>query len=72
MCTMPVLKTFCRECYSRPDEVYEKLRQEGMDLVTVSDHDSIGAAEDLRGHPDFFVSEEVTCQMPSGNELHVG
>jgi len=69
---MPVLKTFCRECYSRPDEVYEKLRQAGMDLVTVSDHDSIGAAEDLRGHPDFFVSEEVTCRMPSGNELHVG
>jgi len=43
-----------------------------MDLVTVSDHDSIGAAEDLRRHPDFFVSEEVTCRMPSGNELHVG
>jgi hypothetical protein len=43
-----------------------------MDLVTVSDHDSIGAAEVLRRHPDFFVSEEVTCRMPSGNELHVG
>jgi predicted metal-dependent phosphoesterase TrpH len=43
-----------------------------MDLVTVSDHDSIGAAEALRRHPDFFISEEVTCRMPSGNELHVG
>ena len=43
-----------------------------MDLVTVSDHDSIGAAETLRRHPDFFLSEEVTCRMPSGNELHVG
>jgi len=41
-------------------------------LVTVTDHDSIGAAEALRGHADFFVSEEVTCRMPSGNELHVG
>jgi predicted metal-dependent phosphoesterase TrpH len=43
-----------------------------MDLITVSDHDSIGAAETLRGHPDFFLSEEVTCHLPSGNELHVG
>ena len=43
-----------------------------MDLVTVSDHDSIDAAEALRRHADFFVSEEVTCRMPSGNELHVG
>jgi predicted metal-dependent phosphoesterase TrpH len=43
-----------------------------MDLITVSDHDSIGAAESLRTHPDFFLSEEVTCRLPSGNELHVG
>jgi hypothetical protein len=43
-----------------------------MDLVTVSDHDSIDAAETLRRHKDFFLSEEVTCRTPSGNELHVG
>jgi hypothetical protein len=43
-----------------------------MDLVTVSDHDSIDAAETLGRHADFFVSEEVTCRLPSGNELHIG
>jgi predicted metal-dependent phosphoesterase TrpH len=43
-----------------------------MDLVTVSDHDSIDAAESLGRHADFFVSEEVTCRLPSGNELHLG
>ena len=69
---MPLLKNFCRECYSEPEAVYETLRQKGMDLITVSDHDSIGAAESLRRHADFFPSEEVTCHMPSGNELHVG
>ncbi len=69
---MPLLKSICRECYSQPEEVYETLRRGGMDLVTVTDHDSIGAAEALRRHPDFFISEEVTCRMPSGNELHVG
>lgn len=69
---MPLLKTVCRECYSEPEAVYQTLRRRGMDLVTVSDHDSIDAAEALRRHADFFVSEEVTCRMPSGNELHVG
>jgi predicted metal-dependent phosphoesterase TrpH len=43
-----------------------------MDLVTLSDHDSLDGAEGLRHHKDFFPSEEVTCQMPSGTELHVG
>lgn len=43
-----------------------------MDLVTITDHDSIDAAECLRHHPDFFLSEEVTVQMPSGSEMHVG
>ena len=69
---MPLLRAFCRECYSEPEAVYETLRRGGMDLVTVTDHDSIGAAETLRRHPDFFLSEEVTCRLPSGNELHVG
>jgi len=72
MCTLPLLKAICRECYSEPEAVYQTLRRMGMDLVTVSDHDSIDAAETLRRHEDFFVSEEVTCRMPSGNELHVG
>jgi hypothetical protein len=43
-----------------------------MSIVTLTDHDSIDAAEELRGHPDFFVSEEVSCRMPSGSEVHIG
>jgi hypothetical protein len=43
-----------------------------MDLVTVTDHDSIDAVEELRSRPDFFLSEEVTCTLPGGNQLHVG
>jgi len=72
MSTLPVLRTFCRECYSPPEAVYQELKRKGMGLVTIADHDSIDAAEALRRHPDFFVSEEVTCRLPSGNELHVG
>jgi hypothetical protein len=43
-----------------------------MNLVTVTDHDSIDAAEELRKHPDFFLSEEVTVTLPSGTEMHAG
>ncbi len=69
---MPVLRAFCRESYSPPEALYRHLKAREMDLVTITDHDSIDASEALRKYPDFFVSEEVTCLMPSGSELHVG
>ena len=72
MCTVPVLSRVCLESYNEPHALYERLKQRGMDLVTVTDHDSIDAAEHLRRYPDFFLSEEVTCRTPSGTEIHVG
>ncbi len=72
MCNTPLFKHICRECYNEPEAVYETLKRRGMDLVTVTDHDSIEAVESLRGRPDFFLSEEVTCITPSGMEIHVG
>jgi predicted metal-dependent phosphoesterase TrpH len=72
MCTVPVFKRICRESYNDPDEVYATLKRRGMDLVTVTDHDSIDAAESLRKYPDFFLSEEVTVRMPTGTQIHLG
>ena len=72
MCTVPVFKRICRESYSDPDEVYATLKRRGMDLVTVTDHDSIDSSERLRRHADFFLSEEVTCHTSRGTELHMG
>ena len=72
MCTVPVLSRVCLESYNDPHALYTLLKQRGMDLVTVTDHDSIDAVEELRRHPDFFLSEEVTCTMPSGTEMHAG
>lgn len=71
-CNIPFFSGFCRESYSDPEQVYQALKRKGMDLVTLTDHDSIEGAESLRRHPDFFVSEEVTCRMPSGTSVHVG
>ena len=72
MCNIPGFHRFCRESYNDPEAVYRTLKRRGMDLVTVTDHDSIDAAEHLRHYPDFFLSEEVTCTTPSGTEIHVG
>ncbi|MFZ3199777.1 MAG: PHP domain-containing protein [Candidatus Acidiferrales bacterium] len=71
-CTTAIVGKFCRECYSDPSEVYSLLERRGMNLFTLTDHDSIEGAEALRRHPDFFLSEELTCRMPSGTEVHIG
>jgi predicted metal-dependent phosphoesterase TrpH len=72
MFTAPGLDRICRESYNDPAEVYKRLKLLGMSIVTLTDHDSIDAAEVLRRHPDFFLSEEVTAQTPSGTEVHMG
>jgi predicted metal-dependent phosphoesterase TrpH len=72
MFTVPGLDRICRESYNDPIEVYNGLKRLGMSIVTLTDHDSIDAAEVLRRYPDFFLSEEVTVRMPSGTEAHLG
>ena len=66
-----------RDCYSSPADVYRVARSRGMDLVTITDHDSIdGCLELLNRHPDlpdFIVGEEVSCRFPDGDiEIHLG
>ncbi len=72
MCNTPVVNRICRESYNQPAEVYTRLKQLGMTLVTLTDHDAIDAGEELRKYSDFFLSEEVTVQMPGGTEMHLG
>jgi predicted metal-dependent phosphoesterase TrpH len=72
MCNTPIVNRICRESYNDPAAVYTRLKQLGMSLVTLTDHDSIDSGEALRHHPDFLLSEEVTVQMPSGTEMHLG
>jgi predicted metal-dependent phosphoesterase TrpH len=71
-CTTPFARRFCRESYSDPEQVYSLLERRGMNLFTLTDHDSIEGAEKLRNRPGFFLSEELTCRMPSGTEVHIG
>jgi predicted metal-dependent phosphoesterase TrpH len=72
MCNTAFVRNFCRESYNDAQDVYNCCKRLGMSIVTVTDHDSIDAAEILRSQTDFFLSEEVTCSMPTGTELHLG
>jgi predicted metal-dependent phosphoesterase TrpH len=69
---LPLLGRVANECYSSPCEVYETALRRGMDLVTLTDHDTIAGALEIAGLPGTFVSEEVTCTLPGGRELHLG
>ncbi|MGI8440926.1 MAG: glycosyltransferase [Thermoleophilaceae bacterium] len=48
------------ECATAPEEVYELAKRRGMDFVTITDHDTISGVLDISGHPDVFLSEELT------------
>lgn len=72
MCDTPGLTRIAKESYNQPAEVYARCKHLGMSIVTLTDHDSIDAAEALRKYPDFFLSEEVTVHMPTGTQIHLG
>ncbi|MEO8362166.1 MAG: PHP domain-containing protein [Vicinamibacteria bacterium] len=63
---LPLLRHLSRECYSDPADVYRIAKARGMDLVTITDHDTIEGALHLAHLPDFIVGEEVTCEITSG------
>ena len=64
------------DCYAEPIAVYRQARARGMDLVTITDHDSIDGCVELLarmpGAPDVFIGEEVSCWWPGTTlEVHV-
>jgi len=66
------LSLLARESYTDPRAVYGEARRRGMDLVTLTDHDTIAGALEIAALPGTFVSEEVSCVLPGGRLLHVG
>ena len=73
---LPFLRA--RDCYSSPFDVYRVAKARGMDLVCLTDHDSIdGCLEFLDRYPDapdFIVAEEIECRVPDvpAVRIHLG
>jgi len=64
-----------RDCYSPPLDVYRCAKARGMDLVAITDHDSIDGALELMDRldssSDVIVGEEVSCWY-GDIEVHLG
>lgn len=67
----------CRDCYSQPLDVYRTAKRRGMDLVTITDHDSIDGCRELLDRlgdlPDIIMGEEVSATFPEfQHTIHMG
>jgi predicted metal-dependent phosphoesterase TrpH len=62
-----------KESYSSPQDVYRRAKTNGMDLVAVTDHDTIDGALEIAHHPDVIVGCEVTAFFADdGVPVHLG
>ena len=52
------------DSYSQPRALYDAARERGMDLVTLTDHDTLDGGLEIAGLPGVFLSEEVTTYFP--------
>jgi len=73
--TLPIFRS--RDCYSDPVAIYRQARARGLDVVTITDHDSLDGCLELRDrHPDatdILMGEEIECRVPdSGVHVHLG
>lgn len=71
--TIYPLKALLRESYNSPDGVYRRAKARGMDLVAITDHDSIAGAVTIADRDDVLVGCEVTAAFPEdGVRVHLG
>jgi glycosyltransferase involved in cell wall biosynthesis len=62
----------CPESYSSPEFIYHAARRQGMDYVTITDHNTIHGALEIAHLPGAFISVEVTAYFPEdGCKVHV-
>jgi predicted metal-dependent phosphoesterase TrpH len=65
------LTRLMRESYNTPERVYALAKARGMDLVAITDHDTISGALTLAERPDVIVGCEVTAHFRDGVRVHL-
>ncbi|MPY86379.1 MAG: hypothetical protein GEU99_00480 [Luteitalea sp.] len=58
------LSLIMKESYNTPEGVYRCAKARGMDLVAITDHDTIAGALTIADRPDVIVGCEVTAVFP--------
>ena len=56
------------ECFTPPELVYSIARKRGMDLVTITDINTIDGCLEIAKLPGVFISEEVSTQLPESRK----
>ena len=73
MTTIWPLSLFMRESYNTPERVYRLAKARGMDLVAITDHDTISGALTIADRPDVIVGCEVSASFPGQDvDVHLG
>jgi glycosyltransferase involved in cell wall biosynthesis len=52
------------DSYSDPRDLHRRLVEQGMDFVTITDHDTIEGCLQIADLPNTFISEQVTTYFP--------
>lgn len=65
-------KMGCSESYTEPAYIYRRLKEKGMDLITITDHNRIEGCLEIADMEDTFISEEITTYLPDDKcKFHV-
>ena len=65
-------RTLMPESFVEPADAYATCKRRGMDLVTLTDHNTISGALEIAHHPDVLVGVEITALFPEDQvALHV-
>src|SRR5262245_14704073 len=71
--TLPYIDRIVKESYSTPEQLYRVAKSRGMDLVTITDHDSIGGVLTIADRKDVIVGCEITAIFPEDRAVcHIG
>jgi hypothetical protein len=65
-------KLGCAESYTDPVNLYNKAMQRGMDIVTITDHNTLAGSLEIAHLENTFISEEITTYFPDDRcKVHV-
>ena len=65
-------KIGCPESFTEPGAIYDLARARSMDLVTITDHNTLAGVLEIAHLPGVFISEEITTYFPEDRcKLHV-
>lgn len=65
-------KLGCPESFIMPQEIYKISKARGMDIVTITDHNTVDGVLEIADRPDVLIAEEVTTYFPEDQcKVHV-